>query len=84
MPDQRDIWMALEEWKAHNQQFNNRPSWQVDQFSEGPAHSYTKPGQALVRLGRNLTALGIWLQNRYGDSCLIQVEVHPQSQTSRC
>ncbi len=80
-----DIWLTLEQWKADNQKWNNLPRWQLDQFSETPQSTTRKSDRALVWIGRNLTTLGIWLQNRYGDTCcLIEIEANnPQAQTSR-
>ncbi len=72
---QPDIWMTLEQWKADNQRWNHRPPWQLDQFSEEPARASRRPDQALAWLGRNLIAVGSWLERRYGDACLIQAEV---------
>ena len=77
MTVQPDIWMALAQWKADNQKWNNLPRWQVDRFSE--VSPRTRPDQVLAWLGRNLTTLGIWLQNRYGDTCLIQPDANPQT-----
>ncbi len=81
MAEQRDIWLALEQWKADNQNWNHRPDWQVDQLSGVSAGK--RSGEALVWLGRNLTALGLWLQNRYGDAYLVKIEPRRRAQTSR-
>ncbi len=80
---QPDVWMTFEQWKADNQRWNHRPRWQLDQFSERSQGAGKSPDRALVWLGRHLTMLGIWLQNRYGDTCLVEVEVNPRIQASR-
>ena len=83
MSEQRDSWLAMEQWRADNQKWNHRPSWEVDQFAPMPAGAGRRSDQVLVWLGRNLTTLGIWLQTRYGDACLIEIEARRWVQTSR-
>ncbi len=79
MAFQPDIWKVVEQRKMDNQRLNNPPRWKVDQFTEAAPRPRRRPGPAFVWLGRNLINLGTWLQNRYGDTCVIQVDCDPQT-----
>ncbi len=80
---QPDVWAALEAWRANNEKWNHRPRWQLDQVSDVSPGANKRSSHLLVWFGHNLTTLGIWLQNRYGDTGRMQVEANHRIQTSR-